>query len=92
MSPIFPAAVYSLCFLTSVVCAALLGRSYYRSRMRLLLWSALCFTFLALNNFVVVLDMLVFPDVDLRLLRHALAAGGVLTLLYGFIVDQEDLG
>lgn len=92
MSPIFPTAVYSLCFLTSVLCAALLGRSFYRSRMRLLLWSALCFTFLALNNFVVVLDMLVFPGVDLRLLRHALAATGVLTLLYGFIVDQEDLG
>ena len=92
MSPIFPTAVYSLCFLTSALCAALLGRSYHRTRMRLLLWSALCFAFLAANNFAVVLDMLVFHDIDLRLLRHVLAAAGVLTLLYGFIMDREDLG
>jgi hypothetical protein len=90
MSAIFPTAVYSLCFLTSALCAVLLGRSYFRSRMRLLLWSALCFAFLALNNFVVVLDMLVYPDLDLRLLRHGLASAGVLTLLYGFVMDQEE--
>jgi hypothetical protein len=90
MSPIFPTAVYTLCFLTSALCALLLGRSYFRTRARLLLWSALCFVFLALNNFVVVLDMLILPDIDLRLLRHGLAAAGVLTLLYGFIVDVEN--
>ena len=91
MSPIFPAAVYTLCFLTSALCAVLLGRSYFRTRARLLLWSALCFVFLALNNFVVVLDMLVVRDADLRLLRHLFAAAGVLTLIYGFIIDQEDV-
>ena len=80
MSPIFPTAVYTLCFLTSALCAVLLGRSYFRTRARLLLWSALCFVLLALNNFVVVLDMLVVRDADLRLLRHLFAAAGVLTL------------
>lgn len=90
MSPIFPTAVYSLCFLTSAVCALLLGRSYFKTRARLLLWSALCFVFLALNNFVVVLDMLVYPNADFRLVRHGLAVAGVLTLLFGFIMDQED--
>lgn len=90
MSPIFPTAVYSLCFLTSAACALLLGRSYFKTRMRLLLWSALCFVFLALNNFMVVLDMLVFPNVDFRLARHGFAAAGVLTLLFGLIVDRED--
>lgn len=90
MSPIFPTAVYSLCFLTSAVCALLLGRSYFKTRARLLLWSALCFIFLALNNFVVVLDMLVYPNADFRLVRHGLAVAGVLTLLFGFIMDQED--
>ena len=91
MSSIFPTAVYTLCFLTSALCAVLLGRSYYRTGTRLLLWSALCFVFLALNNFVVVLDMLVYPDGDLRLMRHVLAAAGVLTLLYGFVIDQENV-
>ena len=90
MSPIFPTAVYSLCFLTSAVCALLLGRSYFKTRARLLLWSALCFVFLALNNFGVVLDMPVYPNADFRLVRHGLAVAGVLTLLFGFIMDQED--
>ena len=90
MSPIFPTAVYGLCFLTSAVCALLLGRSYFKTGARLLLWSALCFVFLALNNIVVVLDMLVYPNADFRLVRHALATAGVLTLLFGFVMDQED--
>lgn len=90
MSSLFPAAVYALCFLTSAICALLLGRNYLKTRARLLLWSALCFVFLALNNFVVVLDMLVFAGVDLRLLRQGLALAGVLTLLAGFITDRED--
>jgi hypothetical protein len=86
----FATAVYALCFLTSAVCAVLLGKSYVRTRARLLLWSALCFAFLAANNFVVVLDLVLLPDVDLRLLRHALAAGGIVMLLIGFIFDRED--
>lgn len=90
MSAFFPTAVYSLCFLTSAACALLLGRSYLKTRARLLLWSALCFVFLALNNFAVVLDMLVYPDVDFRAVRTVLALAGVLTLLFGFIMDRED--
>lgn len=90
MSPIFPTAVYSLCFLTSAVCAILLGRSYFKTRARLLLWSALCFVLLALNNFVVVLDMLVYPHIDFRAIRTVLALAGVMTLLFGFIMDRED--
>ena len=49
MSPAFPAIVYILCFLTSAACAWLLGRSYARSGVRLLLWSSICFGFLAAN-------------------------------------------
>ena len=90
MIPAFATAVYSLCFITSAVCAALLGRSYFQTGARLLLWSALCFAALALNNLVVVVDMVVLPDSDLRLLRHAFSAAGILMLLWGFIWDQED--
>ena len=42
----------------------------------MLLWSAICFGFLALANLFVVLDMLVFPDVDLRSVRLVAVAGG----------------
>ena len=72
MSPIFPTAVYSLCFLTSAACALLLGRSYFKTRARLLLWSALCFVGLSLNNVLLFFDFVIFPtQVDLRPWRLA---------------------
>jgi biotin transporter BioY len=52
MASDLPTAVYLLCFLASSTCASLLGRAWWRSRARILLWSALCFTFLAYNNFI----------------------------------------
>lgn len=89
MATLFPTLVYTLCFATSTLCAWLLGRSFRRSRSRLLLWSALCFVLLAGANFAVVLDMLVFPDVDLRWLRAVLTLGAVAVLLFGFIWDED---
>jgi hypothetical protein len=85
MADLFPAAVYILCFLTSAACAWLLGRSYQASRAPLLLWSSVCFVFLALNNLVLVLDLLVLPSLDLRLLRLFLALAASCSLLFGFI-------
>jgi hypothetical protein len=82
-------AVYILCALTSLACAVLLLRGYGRSRMRLLLWSGLCFVALCLNNIVLFLDMVVFPSVDLSLWRGVLALVGVATLLYGLIWDSQ---
>ncbi len=73
MGSYFPTAVYVLCFLTSSACAFLLGRAYWRTSARILLWSALCFMFLAANNFVVIFDMVVYPDVDFRFWRHLFA-------------------
>jgi hypothetical protein len=90
MGDVFPAAVYLLCFLTSAGCALLLGRSYRRTGTRLLLWSALCFLFLAGSNALVILDLLVWPHGDLRLERHALSLAAVGVLLFGFIWDLED--
>ena len=83
-------SVYLLCVATSALCAILLGRSYLRTRTTLLLWGAVCFVLLAANNLVVVLDLAVLPDVDLRLLRHALSLAAVLVLLIGFIWSRED--
>jgi len=89
MGTLFPTLVYLLCFATSVLCAFLLGRSYARTRMRLLFWSALCFTLLAVVNFVVVLDMLVFRDIDMRPVRLWLSLAAVAVLLFGFIWDED---
>ena len=83
------AIVYLLGLLTSAACAFLLVRSYVRSRTRLLLFSALCFVLLALNNVLVVIDILVLPDMNLVLFRQLAALAAVCVLLFGFIWDTE---
>lgn len=90
MATWFPTAVYLLCFATSGACALLLARSYRRTGARLLFWSGLCFLFLAGNNLVVIFDLLVLPDADLRLVRHLLALAALGVLLFGFIWDSEE--
>jgi uncharacterized protein DUF5985 len=92
MNDIFPAAVYILCLLTSAACAWLLGRSYRRTGAPLLLWSSISFVFLALNNLVLVLDLVVWPaqDVDLRLPRLLLALAASCSLLFGLIYKIEE--
>ncbi|MFD1612471.1 DUF5985 family protein [Sphingomonas tabacisoli] len=81
----FPTAVYLLCFVTSATCAWLLMRSYLRVRGNLLFWSALCFGLLALNNLIVILDLLVFADIDLGLYRLLASLSAIGVLLFGFI-------
>lgn len=90
MSSFFPTAVYFLCFLTSALCAFLLARKFRRTGMRLLLWSSLCFAFLAANSLVVIIDLAVVPDSDLRLLRHSLSLMAVAVLLFGFIWELDE--
>lgn len=87
MDEVFPTAVFTLCFLTSAACTWLLGRSYRRTGTRLLFWSAICFGFLAANNLLLVVDLLVLKDVDLRLGRLLLALAAVSVIIFGFIWD-----
>ncbi len=81
--------IYVLCALTSLACAVLLLRGYARTRMRLLLWSGLCFVGLALNNALLVVDLILIPDVDLSTWRLVPAAVGVAVLLYGLVWEAE---
>jgi hypothetical protein len=77
--------VYALCFVTSAVCGWLLVRSFRRNRTRLLLWSAACFVLLAVNNLLVVIDLVFLPTIDLSPLRVAASLAAVCTLLFGFV-------
>ena len=91
MSDSFPAAVYILCDFTSSACAFLLARNYARTRAALLMWSALCFALLAVNNMLVVIDLLVLPtQVNLRLARLGFSLAAVMVLLFGFVWDLEE--
>lgn len=82
-------AVYVLCALTSAACALLLIRAYRRSRVRLLFWSGLCFTALALSNVLVFIDLVVIPQTDLGPLRGVLSFVGLGTLLFGLIWEAR---
>jgi hypothetical protein len=87
MAPLF----YGLCTLTALFCAVLLLRAYYRSRYKLLLWGGLCFLGLTLNNALLVVDKLIFPEPEVNLFTWRLVAAMVamLVLLYGIIFDAE---
>lgn len=80
--------VYVLCALTSIACAVLLLRGYFRTRVRLLLWSGLCFAGLALNNALLVVDENTLVT-DLSNLRTLPALAGVALLVYGLIWDSR---
>ena len=81
--------VYTLCALTAALCTVLLLQSYLRGHYRLLLWSGLCFAGLTLNNLLLVLDKIVFPQFDLAIWRSAVALAAMSILLYGLIWDTE---
>lgn len=83
------ALIYSLCALTGLICAVLLLRSYQKTRVHLLLWSGLCFIGLTASNVLLVLDRIVYPDVNLITLRLAAALVGLLLLLFGLIWENE---
>lgn len=82
-------AVYLLCAATSAACALLLLRAHYRTGTSLLMWSGLCFVGLALNNAMLVIDLILVPDVDLSTWRIVPAAVGVALLLYGLVWKSE---
>jgi hydrogenase/urease accessory protein HupE len=84
-----PETVYILCALTSLFCAVLLWRSYRRNRTRLLMWSTLCFFGLAINNSLLVIDLLLIPHVDLALLRSGTAVASMMMLLIGLIWEES---
>ncbi len=85
----FSVVLYALAVLTSLACMLLLFRAYAASGMRLLLWSALCFVGLTINNALLFMDLVIFPEIDLRPYRLLAALAGLLFLLYGFIWEAE---
>jgi hypothetical protein len=84
----FNFVLYLLAVLTCLACTVLLFRGYARSGLRLLLWSALCFVFLTLNNLLLFFDLAVFIELDLRPYRLFAALIGLAFLLYGFLFES----
>lgn len=81
-----PEVVYSLCFFMSTVCALLLVRSYRAQRSSLLMWSSLCFVGLAINNLLLVVDVVITgPSVDLSMARQGAAVVALVLLVFGMV-------
>lgn len=81
--------VYALCALTSTLCAVLLLRGYRTNRVPLLFWSGLCFVGLALNNFLLFIDLIIVPQIDLFMWRTGVALAAMCVLLYGLIWERR---
>lgn len=81
--------VYLLCAATSALCAALLVRSYLAHRTRLLLWSALCFGGLMVNNILLVVDLRLVVGTDLSVLRDVTGLAAISVLLFGLIWESR---
>jgi len=85
----FPSLVYLFCVISCLACTLLLVRGYLRNRERLLLWSALCFIGLSINNLFLFLDIVIFPQIDLQIFRQGSALIAACVLLYGFIWEAD---
>jgi hypothetical protein len=81
--------IYSLCALTSLACAVLLLRAYRQAGAKLLFWSGLCFLGLTTSNLLLILDRIVYPEVDLYPARLAAALVGLLLLIFGLVWEGD---
>lgn len=83
------ATVYVLCTLTCTLCAVLLLRERHRTASRLLFWSGLSFTALAISNALVFVDYVVLPTIDFAIYRSATFLLATALLLYGLVRDTD---
>ena len=81
--------VYLLCAATCLLCAVMLLRSYATRRVRLLLWSGLCFAGLMIENVMLYTDVVLVPDIDLSLWRKLPGLLAIVVLLFGLIWDSK---
>ena len=79
-------AIYILCAVLSACCAVLLFRQHHESRTQLTFWTGVGFTGLALNNAILVVDLVILPaTIDLSILRAFVAVAAMGALVIGFV-------
>lgn len=81
--------IYLLCAGTCLLCSVMLLRGYARTRVRLLLWSGLCFVGLMFDNVMLYVDIVVVPDVSLVVIRKVPGLIGIALLLFGLVWDSK---
>jgi hypothetical protein len=81
--------VYILGTLITFLCAVLLLRAYLRVRLRLLLWSSVCFAGLTIANALVYVDLVIVPERDLYVWRLGVAALAMAVLVFGLVWESD---
>jgi Family of unknown function (DUF5985) len=79
--------LYVLCFAVSATCAFLLLRAWRTSHVRLLLWSGIGFTGIAINNLILVIDARVAADYSAW--RSAPTLIGLLVFIWGLAEERR---
>lgn len=80
--------VYILSAVTSLACSLLLWRGYRANGLRLLFWSSLCFSGLALENVLLCADLAMSQERLFQALYNSVAFVSLLLLLFGLIWDE----
>lgn len=81
--------LYVLTALTTLLCAVLLLRAYFRVRRLLLLWSGLCFAILTLSYFLVWTDLVLVPDTEWYTVRLVPTAVAMALLMVGLVWESR---
>ena len=81
--------IYSLCAVTCLACVMLLFRGYRQSHSRLLFWSALCFLGLTASNVLLILDRVIYVQVDLYPLRLLAGLSGYLLMIVVLVWERD---
>ncbi|MFZ5475663.1 MAG: DUF5985 family protein [Myxococcota bacterium] len=84
-----PALVYGTCLLTALACAGLLLRAYRRTGTGLLLWAGLCFAVLAVNEALVIVDLVLVPGRSFEVYRTAAGLLAVTLMLVGLVFQRR---
>jgi len=75
-----PGLVYLLCAATSLASGVLLLRAALSRGGGLLFWSSLCFFGMMLNNVLMYIDFIVFPNTDLSIYPNLVSLVSVMLL------------
>ena len=81
--------VYALCAMTSFVCFALLLRQHWRAPSSLALRSSIAFLFFAAANIILFADLILLPEIDLKIWRNLSNLIGAIILLVALTREAQ---
>lgn len=82
--------VYFLCAITSGTCSTLIYRRYRSGPTKFLFWMMIGFIGLFISQFLMVIDLVVFPtEIDLAIPRSVVTLLSLCFMIFGFVWETE---